>query len=238
MSKLYLIGAGIGKGAITMRGLDALKKSDIVLYDRLIPEDIISHIDCETVDVGKTPYKHGVRQLFINDLIMAYLNEGYNVARLKGGDTSLFARSAEEIDAAKVVGADVEIIPGVTSASTLAAALETSLTDRDLSYGVVFITGHRKTGELETSLNWKALVELGLTIVVYMGIKNLPIISKNLIKNGMSGDAPVVIGENVGFDNQRILLTDLKNIENTLDRENVVPPSTVIIGDVLKLADI
>ena len=235
MRKLIITGAGLSDDLISLRGFELLKNADVVLYDRLINKKILDGLSAELIDVGKIPYKKCTRQSDINALIKKYLLQDKVVVRLKGGDSTIFARSIEEIDVANKLNAEVEIVPGVTSAATLSAKLKSALTDRNKASGVIFLTGHSKPDkDLKDAYNWQALASLNLTIVIYMGIKNMPLIGKYLIDAGMKEDTPVVIGENLETDDERILQTTLKNAPEFIINNNVKHPATIIIGDIFK----
>jgi len=233
MKELIIIGAGLGPESITLQGINELKRADIVLYDRLLHPDILNFAEgCELVEVGKTPYKHCIRQNDINGIIKKYLGEGKIVARLKGGDSTVFARSIEEIEAAEEMGAPVSVIPGVTSAATLSAKMKAALTDRRSASGVVFITGHPKNGEISDTYNWAAMAQLGLTIVIYMGVKNSAQIAKELIQNGMPEDTPVMIGEKLETKSERLFQCTLDTLAECIVKNVIENPATIVIGKV------
>ncbi|MDY6821132.1 MAG: uroporphyrinogen-III C-methyltransferase [Deferribacterota bacterium] len=232
--RLYLVGSGLKADLITIRGLNILKEADVVLYDRLIDRKLLDNCNCEKIDVGKHPYSHNRRQSEINLLIEKYLLEDKKVVRLKGGDPSIFSRVSEEIDVAKKLGCPIEVIPGVTAASVAASKILCSLTDRQYSSGTVFITGHRCKENLELLYNWKYLVELKLTIVIYMGVKNMLLIIDKLIENGLPLDTPLLIAEKLETSDEKIILTDLENSKNMFD--DIGFPNITIIGNVLKRA--
>jgi len=232
-SELIIIGAGLGAKSITLEGVEALKSADSVLYDRLVHPDVIDMIPdtAEAVSVGKNPYaKNCIRQEEINSAIEEHLKRHRRVVRLKGGDSTLFARSLEETETAEKCGASSKIIPGVTSASTLAAKMSQALTDRRTVSGCVFITGHSKNGDCPYS--FKALAELGLTIVVYMGVRNGGYIASELIKHGMSGNTQVLIGSKLESPEERLCVTTLASLGDVLATGNYDHPATIIIGDV------
>jgi uroporphyrin-III C-methyltransferase len=233
-AKLYIISAPPSYDLMTMKAYEAIKSCDIVLYDRLIDESILKFVEGEVVYVGKKPYETHTKQKKINEIIEKYLKKGLSVARLKGGDAAFFSRAAEEIDVAKRLNVYVEWIAGVTSASFMCEKLRTSLTVRGVSNGVVFITGHTKEDKIETSYDWEAIVRLNMTVVVYMGIKNLNSIAKLLIENGMSSDTPVAVGMSLGFENESMVSTKLGDIESVYSK--LSSPAVVVIGDVLKYA--
>lgn len=235
--KLIIVGAGVNRNSMTLAGIDALKKGEVVLYDRLIDKSLLEYASCECIDVGKHPYdKNCVRQKDINEIIREHLEKGRCVVRLKGGDSSVFARTAEEVETAKAAGADVEVIAGVTSASALSAKMKSALTDRRNIPGVVFITGHTKDGTLDDAYNWKALANLGLTIVVYMGVRNFGVIAAKLTENGMDAAVPVLIGENIGTEGERVMFTSLSEAERFITENSVKHPATIIIGEVVNHA--
>jgi len=235
MKRLVIVGAGLGADSITLQGINEIKRADVVLYDRLVNSSILSYADCELIEVGKTPYdKHCIRQSDINLLITEHLNAGKNVLRLKGGDSTVFARSIEELEAAEKAGAETLIVPGITSAATLSSKMFTTLTDRRDASGVAFITGHPKGGDIENTYNWKALAELKLTIVIYMGVRNSPVIAELLIRNGMSPNTPVNIGEKLETKDERLFNCSLNDLQKTIENNRISNPATIIIGSVSK----
>ncbi|QAR33432.1 uroporphyrinogen-III C-methyltransferase [Geovibrio thiophilus] len=235
--KLIIVGAGLNRGSMTLAGADALKTADVVLYDRLIDKAVLEYAACPCIDVGKHPYdKNCVLQRDINGIIAEHLAENKIVVRLKGGDSSVFARTAEEVETARAAGADVEVIAGVTSASALSAKLRSALTDRRNIPGVVFITGHTKEGTLDNAYNWEALAGLGFTIVVYMGVKNLGDIAGRLMEHGMEPSVPVLIGESIETAEERIMFTVLGEAGRFVDENAVKHPATIIIGEIVNHA--
>lgn len=230
--ELIIVGAGLGTKSITLAGIEAIQSAEVILYDRLIHPDIQQYIQCEAIDVGKRPYNaHCMTQIQINQLIVEQLQRSKRVVRLKGGDTSVFARTVEEVEAARSVGANVTIIPGVTSASSLAARVQSALTDRRTVPGVVFITGHTKTDTLETSYRWDALVALQFTIVVYMGVKNMVTIRQKLLEHGMVSTTPVLIGQSLETEQERIFTTTIDDVLVCIASHRITHPATIVIGE-------
>ncbi|WP_027390363.1 uroporphyrinogen-III C-methyltransferase [Chrysiogenes arsenatis] len=237
--ELIIVGAGLGAKSITLAGIEAIEHAEVVLYDRLLHPDIQKYIRSEAIDVGKRPYHaHCLPQEEINTLIIEHLQRGKRVVRLKGGDTSVFARTVEEVEAARSVGARVTIIPGVTSASSLAARVQSALTDRRTVPGVVFITGHTKADALETCYRWDALVALNFTIVVYMGVKNMATIRHKLLEYGMSPTTPVLIGQSLETEQERIFTTILDDVLGCIASHRISHPSTIVIGEVAAFAEV
>lgn len=237
MGKLILIGAGNSSDLITLRGLDRLKKADVILYDRLIDIAILEKVSGSKINVGKIPYENRHNQKYINQLIRKYLLMDFNVARLKSGDVSIFSRAVEEIETAENCGAAVEIVPGITTASTFSAKIKASLTKRNVSPGVVFITGHKCSEDIDNCYNWKALVELGMTIAVYMGVKNMKYIAGRLIEHGLSADTPVVVGENIENKGERILFDSLSSFCENFGSYDISFPAILFIGKALSPAE-
>ncbi|AEA34558.1 uroporphyrinogen-III C-methyltransferase [Hippea maritima] len=231
-AKLIIASCPPDKNKITKQLSDALNDCDVILYDRLIDANILDGVRAKKVFVGKQPYKKHPTQESINDMIKMYLKKGLRVVRLKGGDAAFFSRATEEIAVAKQLNAEVCWIAGITSASLLCERLKTSLTVRGVSNGVIFITGHTKDNKIEEEYDWDAIVRLNMTLVIYMGIKNLPLISQLLMDKGMDPKTPVAVGMNLGFDDERVEFFYLKELKT--EGINLKPPAIVVIGDVLK----
>lgn len=236
MKELVIIGAGLGADTITLQGINEMKSADVILYDRLIHPDVLRFAECELVEVGKKPYdRHCILQSDINEMIVSYLNSGKRVVRLKGGDSTVFARAIEEIEAAESAGAQVRMIPGVTSAASLAAKMKTGLTDRRKASGVIFITGHPKNGHITETYDWEAMARLKLTIVIYMGVRNAPVIASELINHGMPADTSVIIGERMDTSEEKLHECVLSELGGLIEKERISNPSTIVIGEALSL---
>ncbi len=235
-AKLFIISAPPSYELMSLKGLSALKECDVVLYDRLVDELLIKDLKCKKIYVGKTPYTRHTSQEKINALIEEKLKSGCRVARLKGGDAAFFSRAKEEVDLAKKLNVDVEWIAGITSASLICEKIKAPLTIRGISNGVVFITGHDKEDNIKACYDWKSIVKLNMTVVVYMGVKNLQTISSLLIKNGKKEDTPIVIGMSLGFADEKIVMTQLGMIKSVYDK--ISSPAVIVIGDILKYINI
>ncbi|MCA1926954.1 MAG: uroporphyrinogen-III C-methyltransferase [Calditerrivibrio sp.] len=233
-SKLFIVGSGAGRGLITLRGIEALNSSDVVLYDALVSQDIVQLINKDKIFVGKKGFSsHSIVQDEINEYLRVFLSQGKTVARLKGGDPAIFGRLSDEIDLARNMGVEIEIIPGVTTASYFSAILSQSLTSRYVSSGVVFITGHSNKKDLRNLHNWRALVELKYTIVVYMAAKTICTICELLTDNGLDPETPIAAGESLGGLDERVSIFSVKDILKN-DKE-FSSPVIFIIGDVIKI---
>ena len=236
-SKVYLIGAGPGRpDLITVRGMHILKEADMVIYDYLVDSSILNQvrpgaelISCE--QLGKKRYlgRSLIAQGKINDLMVKGARQGRRVVRLKNGDVSIFSRAREEIEALLKNKIGFEIVPGVTAASTAAAFTGAMLTDREYSSSAVLLTGRESSRKKKTGLNWKAIASFN-TIVIYMGLNNLPRLVSKLIDSGKSGQTPVVAVSKAGYITQDTVRARLEDIVERVKEKAVQSPSIFIIG--------
>ncbi len=232
--KVYIVGAGPGDvGLITVRGLDVLRRADVVLYDRLVSGTLLAQapLPAERISVGKRPGGASASQDEINFLMEEKVREGRRVVRLKGGDPGIFARVGEEVDFLGRRGIDFEIIPGVTTASGAAAAAGMALTDRRLSSSVMFVTGQEGQGG-SPGVNWRAAALSGGTLVIYMGRSNLTDIAGRLIGEGLSGSTPALVVADATLASQRLVAGVLGEIADKCDEEGLEAPCVVIVGEV------
>ncbi len=237
--KVYLVGAGPGDpGLITLRGKFLLERAEVVIYDHLANVKLLAHApaSAELIYVGKKGgVKHIIPQDGINQLLIEYGLAGKRVVRLKGGDPFIFGRGAEEIEELVKAGIDFEVVPGVTSATAAATYSGIPITHRDYTASVAFITGHEADGKEESNIAWDKLATGAGTIVVYMGIKNLPIITKKLIDNGRSPDTPVAVVRWASTPQQRSVVGTLATITEVVKAAKIAPPALIIVGEVVKL---
>ncbi len=237
---VYLIGAGPGDpGLITCKGLDALSRADVVVYDYLASDILLNHIrkDAEKIYVGKIAGNHAMPQEEINALLVEKAKEGKIVARLKGGDPYIFGRGGEEGRAlfdAKVPFCEV---PGISSTIAGPAYAGIPVTDRTASSSLTIITGHEDPTKVDSSHDWNALAKSASTLVFVMGMKNLPNISKNLIDAGMDPKTPSALIHWGTMPNQRSLDTSLEDLPQAAIREGFTNPSVIVVGKVVALRD-
>jgi uroporphyrin-III C-methyltransferase len=239
-SKVTLVGAGPGDPELlTIKALKALESADVVVYDRLVSDDVMALIPrgAPKIYAGKSCKHKAMPQEEINDLLITLSTKYKNVVRLKGGDPFLFGRGGEEMQSLAEKNITCEIIPGITSAQGCAASAGIPLTHRGLASGVRFITGHRQeASELPLELNWQSLADPETTLVVYMGLVNIEDIVRNLLAHGLSSDTPAAIIERGTTASERVLATALSGLPARVKAENVVSPSLVIIGKVAAFA--
>lgn len=236
---VHIVGAGPGDPELlTLRALRLIQEADVILYDKLVSDEILSLVrrDADRVFVGKTKAKHAVPQAEIEKKLVAYAREGKVVVRLKGGDPFVFGRGGEELDALRAAGIPAYVTPGVTAATGCAAAVGMALTHRDFAQAVTFVTGHAK-GDVDPDLNWPALATLKHTLVVYMGVTKAASIADNLIVHGRRKETPIAIIENGSRANQRVIKGALNQLGALVDTHSIIGPAVLVIGDVALLAD-
>lgn len=236
--KVYLIGAGPGDPELlTLKAHRLLLAADVVLYDRLVGDDIIALIPetAEKLYVGKAKSLHSLPQDQINSLLAEKAKQGKCVVRLKGGDPFIFGRGGEEIEELVQEGVAFEVVPGITAAAGCAAYAGIPLTHRDYAQSVRFLTGHLKDGS--TELPWDELVHPAQTLVIYMGLTGLAEISESLQKFGMVKSMPVAIVENGTTSAQRVFTSDIEHINQVALANEVKSPALLIIGEVVLLQD-
>lgn len=232
---VYIVGGGPGDpGLITVKGLDCLRRADVVLYDRLVAQELLNEVSthAELIDVGKEPKRHRRSQAEINALLIEKAQEGKIVVRLKGGDPFVFGRGGEECQALAQAGIRYEVVPGVSSAIAVPAYAGIPVTQRGVTTAFTVVAGH--TGGSESEINWSAISKIG-TIIFLMGVEHLPQIVEKLTVHGRSVDTPVALIREGTTQNQLVItgtLTDI--IEKT---RNVQPPAVLIVGEVVRLHD-
>ncbi|MFR4766967.1 MAG: uroporphyrinogen-III C-methyltransferase [Paraclostridium sordellii] len=237
--KVYLVGAGPGDYKLmTLKGMECIKKSDVIVYDRLANEKYLKEAkdNCEFIYVGKASSNHALPQDQINEVITKKALEGKIVTRLKGGDPYVFGRGGEEAEFLLDNGIEFEVVPGITSAIGGLCYAGIPITHRDYSSSFHVITGHLKDDEND-ELNWNALANNEGTLVFLMGIANLKKISNNLIREGKSKETPVALISWATRYNQSVVTGSLENIYDIAIKEGVKPPTLIVVGDVVKLRE-
>jgi uroporphyrin-III C-methyltransferase/precorrin-2 dehydrogenase/sirohydrochlorin ferrochelatase len=230
--EVYLIGAGPGDpDLLTLRALQLLQQSDVVLYDRLVSAAVLARVrrDAERVYVGKETGRHRVTQDRIHALLLEYAGRGLRVARLKGGDPFIFGRGGEELDVLRRAGVTVTVVPGVTAALGAAAAAGLPLTQRGVAPSVTLVTA---TGDGAEGLDWRSLAAPLQTVVFYMGVAQLPRIVERLRAHGAPPDRPVAIVEQATLPGQRLVAGNLSDIGQRAQHARVSAPALLIVGEV------
>jgi len=228
---VVLIGGGPGDGdLITVRGRRELLMADVIVFDRLAPTDLLRFVDpdVELIDASKSPGRHTLSQEEINAVLVDRASRGLRVARLKGGDPFVLGRGSEEVLACAEAGIAVEVVPGLTSAVSAPAAAGIPVTHRGTTAGFVVVSGHA-LGDL------RPLAATDLTLVVLMGVGRIDALASTLIADGRADSTPVAIIERAYAADQRTTIATLATIAEAADREGVVNPAVIVIGDVVNV---
>ncbi|MFV0645701.1 MAG: uroporphyrinogen-III C-methyltransferase [Sphingomonadaceae bacterium] len=208
---VWLVGAGPGDPDLLTRKAERLIKSaSVIFHDALVGAGVLAlaPVGTRLVPVGKRSGRHSKDQPTIDRMIVSAARAGERVVRLKGGDPSIFGRSAEETEACRMAGIPVHICPGITAASAAAASLEASLTLRGLARKLTFITAHARKGEA-LDLDWEKLADGQSTLAIYMGKAAAPVIAGRLVSAGLAPDTPAAMVENASLPDERIIHTCL-----------------------------
>jgi len=235
--RVILVGAGPGDpGLLTLRAVDALRAADIVVHDGLIDPRVLDHAppSAQRISVAKKRDRHTLPQDAINALIIAHVKAGSVVVRLKGGDPFVFGRGGEEVEAVRAAGLPVEVVPGVSSALGCAAEAMLPLTHRDWSSAVSFVAG---TCKGLSEQNWSGLAGQGRTLVIYMGVSTAPAIADKLMADGVAPDMPVAVLERGTLEGSRAMQTLLADLGDMVEREKVLSPAIIVVGEVVLLSD-
>jgi uroporphyrinogen III methyltransferase / synthase len=237
---VHLVGAGPGDpGLMTRRSLELIAAADAILYDRLVPADALAgaRADAELRYVGKQPGNAALAQEDINALLVELGSTGKRVVRLKGGDPFVFGRGGEEAEALSLAGVAFEIVPGVTAGVAAPAYAGIPVTHRDAASAVAFVTGHEDPEKPESALDWEALARFPGTLVLYMGIKNLPLIAQRLIAAGRPADQPAAVIARGTLPAQRTIGAPLGELAERVAEAGVRPPAITLIGPAAALRE-
>ncbi|SIQ72775.1 uroporphyrinogen III methyltransferase / synthase [Paenibacillus macquariensis] len=234
--KVYLVGAGPGDaGLITVKGLECIKKADVVVYDRLANPRLLQSMrpGAQKVYVGKLPDRHTMKQEEINQLLVDLALEGKTVTRLKGGDPTVFGRVGEEAELLRENGIRYEIIPGITSAISVPAYAGIPVTHRDMASSFSIITGHESPDKLDRMIQWDKLANATGTLIFLMGVAKIGYISQQLITNGRQASTPVALVRWGTRAEQETLTGTLADIEDKVKAANFQAPAVIVVGDVV-----
>ncbi len=229
-----LVGAGPGDpDLLTMKGYRVIQQAEVVVYDRLVSEQILALADAnaELIYVGKKLDFHCVPQDQINQILVQKAQEGKRVVRLKGGDSFIFGRGGEELEQLAEYGIAYEVVPGITAAAGATAYAGIPLTHRDHAQSVQFITGHvQKDGR---EIEWQSLAQSNNTLVFYMGLKQSGHIMDNLISHGLDPHISCAIIENGTRPEQRVFHGQLNELSALA--EQAQSPALIVVGSVTQL---
>lgn len=237
---VYLVGAGPGDpDLITVRGKRCLEQADIVLYDRLVDPVLLSYAPegAEMVYVGKRSAQHTVPQDGINALLVEHALAGKRVVRLKGGDPFVFGRGGEEALALRAAGVPFEVVPGISSGVAVPAYAGIPVTHRGLTSHVTFVTGHEDPTKEEALIDWDKLASDVGTLVIFMGVKNLPKVVDELTRRGRPIDTPIALIRYGTAPQQRTVTGILADIVEKVATAKLRPPAITIVGEVVQLRE-
>jgi len=240
---VYLVGAGPGDpGLLTIRGRELLRTCDDVVFDALVSEELLAG-ELE----GREPERHFVgkrggdmgsaRQEAIELLLVRLARAGRRVVRLKGGDPFVFGRGGEEAQALALAGIPFEIVPGVTAGIAAPAYAGIPVTHRAVATAVTFVTGHEDPEKLESGTDWRALARSNATLVLYMGVRTLPDVARELVAGGRAAHTPAAVVERGTYPGQRVVTGTLETIAERAREASVSAPAITIVGDVVRLRD-
>lgn len=238
VGKVYLVGAGPGiPELLTIKAAELLRMADVVVYDRLIQEEVLSlsKPSAERIYMGQPVGRHASRQDEIHALLVQKAREGKSVVRLKGGDPFLFGRGGEEVEYLAEHGIPFQVVPGVSAALAAPLAAGIAVTHREAASSVAIVTGHEVNGK-SSRLHWDALCKLD-SLVFLMGVHNVRNISRNLIAHGRSPETPAAMIQMAFWTDELVVTGTLANIADEVERAGIRPPATLVVGEVVRLRD-
>jgi uroporphyrinogen III methyltransferase/synthase len=238
--KVYLVGAGPGDpGLITVKGLDCLRKADVIIYDRLVDDSLLEEasLGSEKIYVGKGRGCHAMEQKEINLLLIDNARRGKTVARLKGGDPFVLGRGGEEAEVLAANGITFEVVPGVSSAYAVPAYAGIPVTHRRLASSFTVVTGHEDPEKGESSIDWGRISTGSDSLVFLMGMGNLAHIVDKLVQNGRQPDTPIAVISQGTTPKQRTITGTLEDIVNHARKEGFEPPAVIVVGEVVRLRE-
>lgn len=236
-ARVYLVGAGPGDAELlTIKALRLIQEADVVVYDRLISQDVLDMIPTgvSRVFVGKASGNHSLPQDDINQLLVDLAQHYSRIVRLKGGDPFVFGRGSEEAQVLRQHGINFEVVPGITAAAACTAYAGVPLTHRGLSRNVKLMTGHFRDDEaLQLDVND---VSGETTLVIYMGLSNLQRICDSLMSQGMPPTMPAMAIQDGTTAQQRRVISNLKNLSRQVKQAGLQAPVLIVIGNTVVLA--
>lgn len=241
LGKVYLVGAGPGDpGLMTLRGKTLLEHADVVVYDALVSPAILGMIasQAEKINAGKRRGRHSKLQAETTDLLITKAETNAVVVRLKGGDPFVFGRGGEEMEDLIAAGVSVEVVPGITAGIAAPAYAGIPVTHRNYSSSVTFVTGHEATGKYRPEINWQAIASGSETIVIYMGVHNLPQIIPQLMAGGLSAETPIALIRWGTRPEQVELMGTLDSIVEQIETTGFEAPAVAVVGKVVDLHNV
>ncbi len=236
-----LVGAGPGDpGLLTLKGAQRLGEADVVLTDRLVSPEVLSHVreGAQVVDVGKTSWTGTApRQDEINAQLVAHARDGKRVVRLKGGDPFVFGRGSEEAAALVEAGVAFEVVPGITSAVAVPAYAGIPVTARGYTQDVCVVTGHLDPDDPASRVRWQALATGPGTLVILMGHDRLRLLALGLVRHGRDPRTPAACIEQGTTPQQRVVVSTLEQLADDVEAAGLRAPVATVVGDVVRLRE-
>ncbi|HEV7224625.1 MAG TPA: uroporphyrinogen-III C-methyltransferase [Pirellulales bacterium] len=236
--RVYLVGAGPGDpGLITLRGVECLRRADLVLYDYLVNSSILQHLrpGAEAICLGRHGGGRLMSQQEVNERLVSAARLGKTVVRLKAGDPAIFARAAEEIEYLSAAGISFEVVPGITAAFAAGSYAGIPLTHRDAASAVALVTGHEQDEKREPALDYAALAVFPGTLVFYMGVTSAPVWTQALLDAGKAADTPAAIVRRCSWPDQTTVRCRLDEVAGRIVERRIRPPALVVVGPVAAL---
>ncbi|MGK7948618.1 MAG: uroporphyrinogen-III C-methyltransferase [Xenococcaceae cyanobacterium] len=241
LGKVYLVGAGPGDpGLMTIKGKTLLEQADVVVYDALVSPAILAMISpqAEQINAGKRRGRHSLPQTETTQLLIAKAETNAVIVRLKGGDPFVFGRGGEEMQDLIAAGVSVEVVPGITAGIAAPAYAGIPITHRNYSSSVTFVTGHEAVGKYRPEINWHSLASGSETIVIYMGVHNLPQIIPQLIAGGLPPETPIALIRWGTRPEQEELKGTLASIIEQIEITGFEAPAVAVIGRVVEFSQL
>ena len=233
---VYLVGAGPGDPELlTLKALRLIKSCDALVHDALISTEIIKETskNTEIFNVGKRAGLCSVPQSDTNALILKLAKEGKIVVRLKGGDPFVFSRGGEEVSFLEKNNISVEIVPGITSGIAAPSYVGIPLTHRDAVSSITFVTGHEHINKDKKNVDWRKLAKSTDGLVIYMGMRNIEFIASELILGGLDKNTKCAVIQEATLNNQKYLISELKNLVKSIREKGLTSPSIIVIGAIV-----
>ena len=241
VGSVSIVGAGPGDPELmTVRGLNRLRRADVVVYDRLVDPSLLDEAPpaAELVFAGKARGFVALEQRDIEALLIARARAAKRVVRLKGGDPFVFGRGGEEVAALVAAGIPVEVVPGVTAATTVPASAGIPVTHRDWSSSLTIVTGHEDPTKDEDNVDWNWLAASRGTLVILMGLAQLPRICDRLLAGGRAADTPAAVISAGTRPDQRTVTAPLAELPAVVAAAQLVAPALVVVGDVVRCREL
>ncbi len=236
---VVLVGGGPGDPElISVAGRKALMEADVVVADRLAPRELLGELpaDVELIDVAKLPRGRSAQQEEINRILVDRARAGKLVVRFKGGDSFVFGRGFEEVEACRAAGVPVTVIPGLASPIAVPGLAGIPVTHRGVAHDFTVISGHVPPGHPDSLTDWDAVARLHGTLLLMMAVENAPAIAEALLAGGRKPETPVAVVCDGSMPGERTVLSTLGSLATDLDRESVQPPAIIVVGDVVAVA--